>query len=357
MPRPALRRLWLTLHRWLGLGLGLFVAALALLGALLTAARPLDEWAHPQLFRASRTGAPPLALQDVRRTLIDTYGAQSSFTLRPPRKPDDTLWVLVRGPWEGRAYFDPATGRLLGQRGEHEGAYNLLFELHSSLLLGETGPPLLAGLALAYLCLLVSGLVLWWPRRWRLAWLVRWREGWTRTLFDLHRSGGSLLGLFIAVSIASGAYMAWRPLSAAVSGLSGQAVVQPPRVDVSAGAPVSLDDLVARARALYPQGRVGYVQLPDRAERPLRVRLKLPDDPHPNGLTSVWMHPVTGEVLAAYRWDELDVGSRAYSIIYPLHTGDLGGPVHIAFNGLLGLSLAGLGASGAWLWWRRRDRT
>lgn len=204
--------------------------------------------------------------------------------------------------------------------------------------------------------LLITGLWLWWPVRWRNAWSVRWHIGWTRTLFDLHRAGGSLLGLFIAVSIVTGAYMAWRPLSVALSALAGQSVVKPPSVRPTAGEPVSLDSLVGRARGLYPEGRVGYIQLPRGQDQPVRVRLRLPGDPHPNGLTSIWMHPVTADVLAAYRWDELDLGSRAFAVIYPLHTGDLGGPIHIAFNGLLGLALASLGVSGVWLWWRRGRR-
>lgn len=33
--RPALRRAWLRLHRWVGLSLGLVLAAVALTGALL----------------------------------------------------------------------------------------------------------------------------------------------------------------------------------------------------------------------------------------------------------------------------------------------------------------------------------
>jgi uncharacterized iron-regulated membrane protein len=41
-------------------------------------------------------------------------------------------------------------------------------------------------------------------------------------------------------------------------------------------------------------------------------------------------------------------------VIYPLHTGVLGGPAHEAVTALLGLVLGGLGLSGVWLWWRRR---
>jgi hypothetical protein len=38
-------------------------------------------------------------------------------------------------------------------------------------------------------------------------------------------------------------------------------------------------------------------------------------------LTSVWLHPLSGEVLAVHRWSALDPGTRAYSFIYPLHIG------------------------------------
>ncbi|WP_210235074.1 FAD-binding oxidoreductase, partial [Mesorhizobium sp. M2D.F.Ca.ET.233.01.1.1] len=36
----------------------------------------------------------------------------------------------------------------------------------------------------------------------------------------------------------------------------------------------------------------------------------VPDDPNPNGLTSVWLDPSTGRILAAQRWNALDLGAR-----------------------------------------------
>jgi uncharacterized iron-regulated membrane protein len=88
----------------------------------------------------------------------------------------------------------------------------------------------------------------------------------------------------------------------------------------------------------------------------VRVRLRLPDDPHPNGLTSVWLHPQSGAVLAAVRWDRLDLGSRAYAIVYPLHIGQWFGPPQQVLHALLGSALAMLAAAGLWLWWQRRPR-
>uniref|UniRef100_C5CR94 PepSY-associated TM helix domain protein n=1 Tax=Variovorax paradoxus (strain S110) TaxID=543728 RepID=C5CR94_VARPS len=362
MLRASLRRLWLKIHRWIGLSLGPVLALTALLGAVLVVALPIDREAHPALFVArsaadAGTGTPALPLEPLRQRLAAEFGPDTTFTLRPPRSPGETLWVYVRGPWDGTLYLDPATGAEQGRRGSHEGAYNLLFELHSSLLLEDTGKGILAFVALAYLFLLVTGLVLWWPARWPPSLRISLNRGLLRGLFDLHRTGGAVLGLLIAVSVFTGAYMAWRPLGGFISAAMGQEVVKPPAVPKGAattGPRLPLDKLVARAQNVFPGQPIGYVQVPARPNRPVRVRFRLADDPHPNGISSVWLHPLTGEVLAVRRWQDLDAGNGAVVVIYPLHTGVLGGPVHQAVTLLLGLALGGLGLSGIWLWWRRR---
>ncbi|MES2251730.1 MAG: PepSY-associated TM helix domain-containing protein [Pseudomonadota bacterium] len=357
MLRAPLRRYWLKLHRWIGLTLGPLLALTALLGAVLVVALPLDRAGHPEFFTArsgSNTASTPL--EPLRQRLLAEFGPDTNFTLRPPRQPGDTLWVLVRGPWDGTLYLDPATGAEQGRRGTHEGAYNLLFELHSSLLLEDTGKGILAIAALAYLFLLVTGVVLWWPARWPPSLRIVLDRGLLRGLFDLHRTGGAVLGLLIAVSVFTGAYMAWRPLGGFISTALGQTPAKAPGVPkgTATGPRLPLDDLVARAQAVFPGQPIGYVQVPGRSDRPLRVRFRLADDPHPNGIGSVWVHPVTGELLGVRRWQDMDTGNGAVVVIYPLHTGVLGGVVHQAVTALLGLALAGLGLSGVWLWWRRR---
>jgi len=120
------------------------------------------------------------------------------------------------------------------------------------------------------------------------------------------------------------------------------------------GPRLSLDELVARAQQVFPGQPIGYVQVPAKPSRPMRVRFRLSDDPHPNGIGSAWLHPLTGEVLAVRRWQDLDAGNGAVAVIYPLHTGVLGGLINQVITALLGLALGGLGLSGIWLWWRRR---
>lgn len=341
--------------------MGWLLAAVALLGATLILARPLDERWHPELF-TSAPASPSVAaapLESIRQRLLADFGRNTDLNFRPPRVAGESLRVAVRGSWNGIVYFDPATGVEQGRRGDSEGFVNVVFKLHNSLFLGDAGKAILACAALGYLVLLASGLVLWWPRRWPPSLRIELRQGLVRGLFSLHRSAGAVMGIFIAVSVATGAWMAWRPLGDAVNFLAGAKAVKPPPLPELASVPAThatIDLLAARAQARFPRGVVGYIQVPAKPTRAVRVRIKAEGDPHPNGLSSVWLDPRSGDVLAVNTWNRLDPATRATAILYPLHTGELGGPLLESLVFLNGVTLGALGISGLTLWWKRRRR-
>ncbi|SAI49597.1 sulfite reductase [Bordetella ansorpii] len=393
--QARLRALWLTCHRWTALTLGWLLIVAGLTGALLVVTRPLDEWIHPEYFVAqgilaqgipargnptqedpagsrvvqggltsgmvAHANAPSVgaggrivSLDTVRQAIQAEFGTATAMTFRPPREPHETLQVLVRGTWRGTLYLDPSTGIEQGRRGEDEGFVNTLFRLHSALLMETTGKAILAWAALAYLLLLITGLVLWWPKHWPPKLRIELRKGLLRGLFDVHRTGGAVLGLVLAVSVATGAFMAWRPIGGWINALVGSTPVAMPTLRGDPAPSLPLDTLVERAQAVYPDGLVGYVMLAAQPNRPVRIRMRLADEPHPNGVSTIWMDPRDGTILSAQRWNELDTAGRLNAFIYPLHTGELGGvPLQIV-TALAGWLLGILGISGAWLWWRRR---
>jgi len=353
------RRLWLRAHRWTALGLGWVLILSGLSGALLVVAQPVQKWLRADLF-VSRTvpvpGQPFAPLQPVLEGLRHQFGPKAALAFNPPKQPHDSLEVMVRSAWRGSVYFDPYTGLEQGRLGESEGLVNVLFKLHSSLLMQSTGKALLAWVALCYVALLVTGLVLWWPRHWPPALKLELRKGLLRGLFDVHRTGGALLGGLILMSVVTGAYMAWRPIGGVLNWAAGHpAETAPRRVAGSSSAMASLDQILASAQAAWPGGRVSRIPIPTDPHSLMRVRFKLPDDPHPNGLTVAWIDPVTAGLVKQVRWDALDPGTAATAVIYPLHTGVLGGLALEILVACSGLVLSCLGISGLWLWWRRRQ--
>lgn len=346
------RRWWLKVHRWLGLSLGLVLLVAAATGSAMLIADPLDKTLNAQLFhtpKASKVDYPAV----VKRLRADT-GPGASLTLRPPRSEGESLQAITRGGWSGTIFMDPATGEVLGRRETNGTVVGFLFTLHSSLLGGETGKAVLTLAAFAYLLMLATGVYLWWPVRWSQAFTIRWTASRLRTWFDWHRVTGAVLGMLVLISVASGAYMAWPPLAKSVTKLSGAPPSSPPAVLGGPPRAEAIGRAVDRALAEFPQAMVGYVQVPAQAHQPIRVRLRLPDDPHPNGLTSVWLHPDTAQVLQVNRWSELDPGTRAYAYVYPLHTGELWGWAWMVLTFFIGLALSAYAVTGLWLWWRRR---
>lgn len=350
--RLRTRRWWLKVHRWLGLSLGIVLLVAAATGSAMLIADPLDKALNAPLFRAPN--ASKVDYPTVVTRLKEDTGPGASLTLRPPRSEGETLQANVRGGWSGTIFMDPATGEVLGHRAESGTVVGFLFTLHSSLLGGETGKAVLTLAAFAYVLMLVSGIYLWWPVRWSQAFTIRWTASKLRTWFDWHRVTGAVLGMLVLISVVSGAYMAWPPLAQSVTKLSGASLASPPAVVGGPPQAEAIGRAVDMALTAFPQAMVGYVQVPAKAHQPIRVRLRLPDDPHPNGLTSVWLHPDTTQILQINRWSELDPGTRAYAYIYPLHTGELWGWVWTVLTFFIGIALSAYAITGLWIWWRRR---
>lgn len=348
----------MTLHRWVGLSFGLVLLTAAVTGSLLVVASPLDRALHPGLFAAGhRAGA---TLQPVISRLRDEFGSAAAFNIRLPARRGDTLQVLVSGRWQGTVYLDPSSGHELGRRGAGEGFFNALFGLHSTLFAGDTGRAVLAAAALAYALMLLSGVVLWWPgiRTWRHAFSIRRRPHAAVLLFDVHRVAGVCLGVLVLASVGTGVYMAWRPLAGWVTYLHGRppAAMQAPAAPAAGiGLTGQVDEAIRNASTHWPGAVVSAVHVPPGSRSATRVRVRLPDDPHPIGMSTLWVGS-DGTVLAGRRWSELDPGNRLYSVMYPLHKGSLFGAANLLLTLGAGLALTGMAASGFWLWARRLVR-
>ena len=122
-------------------------------------------------------------------------------------------------------FLDPWTGEELGRRrtGDiSQGRINLMafiYKLHKSLALGRKGSLALGIVALLwtvdcfvgfYLTLPAGNRAFW--RRWKLAWLIKWRASAFRLNFDLHRAGGLWLWPLFFIFAWSGVMLNLRPV-------------------------------------------------------------------------------------------------------------------------------------------------
>lgn len=198
-----------TLRRWhfyAGLACIPVVLWLCLTGSLYLFKPQIDAWLERGYDRlpADRP-AMPVSRQVAAALQAVPGGRLNAYEL--PAAPRHAARVLVgAGSDLIRVYVDPYTTHVLGQVRDDLRPTRLLFHLHGELMLGATGSMIVETTASWAVVMLVTGLVLWWPRSRRGMGGVlypRLRRGDRVFWRDLHAVTGvwvSALALFLIVS-------------------------------------------------------------------------------------------------------------------------------------------------------------
>lgn len=196
------------IHLWLGLGAGLIVLFLGITGCIL--AFEVEIRSLTESFRkvAARDAAylPPSVLKAIaekhlasKKALGIEYPGRGKAAIAAYY--DDTHYELL--------FMNPYTGDVLKHKNMNRDFFRTVVDGHYYLWLPpHIGQPIVASATLIFLVMMITGLVLWWPRnraarkqRFRIKWKARWR----RKNYDLH----NVLGF----------YMTWIAIFIAITGL------------------------------------------------------------------------------------------------------------------------------------------
>jgi len=207
-------RLWVWIHRWVGLAMTLFLVIEGVTGAMLAFRGPLTEFFDPGLYSQAPTPAarpldPPtlieLAEQREPRGRFHWFlplGEGVALIYMKPRpdpvtgQPHDLgFGYLALDPWTGREVRRMDEGLYTAGAGVLANLMPFVYELHKVLALGEFGAWVLGITALLWTLDCFAGVYLtfpltlnrFWPR-WKPAWLIKWRARWPRVNLDIHRS-------------------------------------------------------------------------------------------------------------------------------------------------------------------------
>ncbi|WP_395495693.1 PepSY-associated TM helix domain-containing protein [Acetobacter sp. KSO5] len=203
---PDRRTLW-RWHFFAGLFCLPFVAFLSLTGAVYLFKPQIDDWIDwPYDHLPTAVSSSPT--RDVQTALSAVpQGAFLAYEL--PRTSQSAARVLVSRP-DGeavRVYVDRNTHTVLKTVLEESRFERLVFRLHGQLLLGNVGSVIMEMVASWTIVLIVTGLLLWWPRhQCGLAGVVYPRLGTKgRTRWrDLHAVTGVWTSVFLVLFLVSG---------------------------------------------------------------------------------------------------------------------------------------------------------
>jgi uncharacterized iron-regulated membrane protein len=190
--RSLFYRVSAWLHLWLGLVTGIVVVIVSVTGAILTFEEELRLLLQPYQ-KVQDTGKPflpPSVLADATKKQYNIKGVSV---------------VIYRGldrsaiiPWYGDRknmlvnFVDPYTGKGLHSQPLNSDFYRIMIEGHYQLWLPrKIGAPIVTYSTLIFVITLITGLVLWWPKKWtrstrEQSFFVKITGTFKRLNYDLH---------------------------------------------------------------------------------------------------------------------------------------------------------------------------
>lgn len=151
------------IHLWLGLASGLIVFIIAITGAIWTFESEISDLVYPYRKVAIQNNKPTILIAEIKEQ-VKPYlkNINAIYYLGKDRSIQVREWHKINGKLINKyVYLNPYTGEVLKVKINNPSFFDVVVELHTSLLLGEIGTEIVRYATLLFLLLIISGIYLW----------------------------------------------------------------------------------------------------------------------------------------------------------------------------------------------------
>lgn len=368
---PPFRKGVGKLHLWLGLASGLIICFLGITGCILAFQREIEEATQPFRFVKERVQTPlrPSVLQEV--AVRSLPGKKLHSLAYEPGRAAVASFYNTDPDYYYLVFMDPYSGKVLRTKDMSRDFFRVVINGHFYLWLPpEIGQPIVASATLIFLVLIISGIILWWPRNKaarKQRFTVKLNARWRRVNYDLHNVLGFYMSWVIVFIALTGLVwgFAWFARSVFwVSSGGKQMTEYSEAVSDTARSPVSREPAIDMAwqmmRAENPAYRgIMDVHIPDSRHAAIEVAL------NPDG-TTYWKADYRyfdqyslAEIKVEHAFGKLKEASGAQKLQrmnYDIHVGAIAGLPGKILAFIASLICASMPVTGFLLWRGRKKK-
>jgi uncharacterized iron-regulated membrane protein len=364
-----LRRVIQFVHLWTTFLAGAFILVVSLSGTLLLFRPELEPIVYHDLYRVS--AGESLGLDRAVGSVQSAFPEYEIERIELPAMTHGAYRFRVSALGDGKngeVFVDPATARVNGFIAEDTSVFEWLLALHKRLLISANYPAeqsylghtLVGLIGLAFALMLLTGLVLWWPKAkaWRQAFALRRKNAFLWN-YDAHKLIGiaTIIPLLAITSIIL-PHTFYNQANAALDSLHW------PRGEETQvfafpgdGAPKALDDLLRAAEGTMPGARAVRIKLGD----PLQVTINATYDPSRGtgryeGNATLYVDRYSAKVLGQTDTRAWRVAAQLVDgpMYMGIHAGSWGGLSTRVLEFLVGVGVAYMAWTGLRQWWMKR---
>lgn len=355
------------LHLWLGLASGLVVIVVALSGSLLVFEDELEHLFQPSLFTVQSPAGPERMSLDALAAMVhDKYPDYklNNIEIQPATNSTVTFY-LKTGKEKGKLLMvvtDPYSGKIIHTAAQDKRFFVVVRNLHRYLCMGETGK-LITGISCSMFALIIiSGLILWWPKRKtrRQRMKVKWNASFKRLNWDLHAVFGFYIHIVIFITALTGLVWSYKwvnnLLFYAFDGKPQQKLEAPVSKPEKTNDIAWLDKVYTETNQRLTYNGIVNIRFPEKKEQAVSVGKENTDRITTHIVDILYFQAGSGAFVGDKLFANDTKGTQARRMVYPIHTGGLfGWPTKIlAF--ICALIAASLPVTGFLIWWGKKSK-
>lgn len=359
----------LFIHRWLGFISGLVVLIVSITGCLFVFQDEIQDTLYN--YRHVRIQEKPyLQPSQLKQQALKQYPLGKS-NITAYYGPDRPAVVMVNLPKDitRYVYVNPYNGTFLYDENIDRNFFIVVENIHLYLLLPvKIGQWVVGVSVIVFVALLITGMILWWPKRKRdrkRSFSIKWNGRWRRINYDLH----NVLG-FYACSIAfilafTGLCIAfdWMNKGAYIAANMGKTYADE-KTEVrssflhhkeSSGIAV-IDQVFAYARKHSPQAQMFFIVEGDGKDGSTTSVTAYDQSMHFAHNDDYTFDQYTAKPLKALMYNSKSPGMKLNEANYDIHVGQLLGLPGKIIAFMASLICASLPVTGFIVWWGKRNK-
>lgn len=374
------------LHLWLGLTSGIIVLIVSITGCIFVFQKEINEWVHhDELFvTAHHTPTLPLSVlqEKAQAALGKEYPIRSVFTYRTPDRAweflsyaegdENALTIFGATAYYKAAYVDPYTGNITAVHDLKRDFFVIVKYLHWSLLLNtKYGQPIVGWATFIFVILLITGLILWWPKKWNKktgeqSFKIKWSGNLKRVNYDLHNVLGFYALLIALVLALTGMVWAFKWFQATVYVVASRSITPPQHKEVQSDTlalpPAGTNPLdVAYATAVqqFPNAkRIGVYATPNNNTATISMSAYWGKETYYDR-DDLQFDQHSGKLLLHETAKDRNAGEQLIGMNYDIHVGAIAGLPGKILAFFASLICASLPVTGFLVWWNkgRKDKS
>ncbi|SDC38858.1 PepSY-associated TM helix domain-containing protein [Niabella drilacis] len=340
MQRGRFRKFFNDIHLWLGLASGIVLFLVCLSGTIYTFRTEVEERLNKKVYFVDyKEGMSPLPLQTLVAAVAKGQGSPVAGVTIPatPQK----AWsfsIKPKGKEKGRGktvLVNPYTGIITGDTETGSSKFFMtMMKLHRWLLMEQSTGRIIVGIAtLIFVVLLLSGIILWLPRRlryWKQGLVILFSGKWKRVNHDLHNVLGFYSFIFLLIMSLTGLCWSFEWYKTGASKVLGAEVFggkkeKPAKSAITGTAMLSADKVLETGNSQLNYRGITRLSFPADSAGTFSISKNNAASWNSAATDRVIIDAYSGAVLKKELFASKTAGQKIAASIRPIHTGEIYG--------------------------------